>query len=219
MRGIELYIAEGKGFFGEGSLRVPVVAYWPGVTAPRTDPSVISLMDLFPTFAAISGADIPTDRHIDGKDLSSILFSNASRSPHNLLTFYHESTLFAVRHGPFKIYFYEMAYPTNDELRANCRGTYPIHNWMQGEFSPRVKLSKPRIYNVEEDPREFYELPVEDYAEILQNVEDLIAQHEKTLNDIPEPLLGDNFHSNRVVPCCNYPYCVCWLLNQYCELM
>ncbi|ELU03286.1 hypothetical protein CAPTEDRAFT_212288 [Capitella teleta] len=201
----------GKGFFFEGSIRVPMIAYWPGTLPPRRDSTVVSLMDLFPTFASLSGAHLPTDRHIDGLDITPLLFPEtaAPQSPRDLLTFYHESILLAVRYGSFKIHFYDLALPSDELLVANCRGTYPIINWMEGETVSRVKLPLPKIYNVEEDPREMYQLPIEDYTEMLGIVDTLIAEHEETLTDIPEPLLSKEFLSKLVIPCCNYPYCVC----------
>jgi arylsulfatase A-like enzyme len=58
----------------EGGVRVPAIVRWPGrVAAGReTDAPAIGY-DLLPTLAAVGGAAVPTDRTIDGEDLSPLL--------------------------------------------------------------------------------------------------------------------------------------------------
>ena len=56
----------------EGGIRVPFIVRWPG-TAPagRVDhETVAGAVDLFPTLAAIAGAELPAGVKFDGKDLS-----------------------------------------------------------------------------------------------------------------------------------------------------
>ena len=58
----------------EGGIRVPAIVRWPGHVAPgsETDTPAIGY-DLLPTLAAAAGAAVPTDRPIDGEDLSAVL--------------------------------------------------------------------------------------------------------------------------------------------------
>jgi arylsulfatase A-like enzyme len=62
----------------EGGLRVPAIVRWPGHTAAgrETDTPVIGY-DLMPTLAAIGGAAVPTDRPLDGEDVSAVLRGEA----------------------------------------------------------------------------------------------------------------------------------------------
>jgi arylsulfatase A-like enzyme len=61
----------------EGGLKVPCVMRMPGRIEPgRTSSSVVSSLDLFPTFAGLAGADVDSSR-LDGRDLSAHLFKNA----------------------------------------------------------------------------------------------------------------------------------------------
>jgi hypothetical protein len=53
----------------QGGLRVPCFARVPGV-APREDAQVASPIDWLPTLSRACGLDVPTDRKIDGVDLS-----------------------------------------------------------------------------------------------------------------------------------------------------
>ncbi len=68
----------GKGDFLEGGVRVPALAWWPGVIAPgQIVGDIIHETDLFTTFARLGGAtkNIPTDRIIDGIDQTSLLYN------------------------------------------------------------------------------------------------------------------------------------------------
>jgi arylsulfatase A-like enzyme len=59
----------------EGGIRLPFIARWPGrVPAGRVDDTtVLSAVDLFPTFGALAGAALPTGASLDGEDRSAAL--------------------------------------------------------------------------------------------------------------------------------------------------
>ena len=60
-----------KGTTWEGGLRVPCLVRWPGHVQPGTVSSVVATaMDLLPTLAAMAGADLPSDRIINGRDIT-----------------------------------------------------------------------------------------------------------------------------------------------------
>jgi arylsulfatase A len=51
----------------EGGIRTPCIIRWPGYTKPNTEcDDPISFVDYAPTFAALAGTSMPTDRAIDG---------------------------------------------------------------------------------------------------------------------------------------------------------
>jgi arylsulfatase A-like enzyme len=57
----------GKASIYEGGIRVPCIMRWPGeIEAGKTNDGLIATIDLFPTFAMLSGAKLPDDRAIDG---------------------------------------------------------------------------------------------------------------------------------------------------------
>lgn len=58
-----------KGGTWDGGQRVPCIMRWPDKIQPTESMSVTTAMDLYPTLARIGGADLPTDRVIDGVDL------------------------------------------------------------------------------------------------------------------------------------------------------
>lgn len=58
----------------EGGLRVPCVVWGPGrIPAGSVCSELATMMDFLPTFAAMAGVPLPTDRVIDGKDIRCLL--------------------------------------------------------------------------------------------------------------------------------------------------
>ncbi|MSU59292.1 MAG: twin-arginine translocation pathway signal protein [Pedosphaera sp.] len=69
-----LPLAHGKGTLGEGGIRVPCLARWPGkIPAGKVSHQVGITMDWSATILKLAGAQPPKDRPLDGKDLLPIL--------------------------------------------------------------------------------------------------------------------------------------------------
>jgi len=96
----------GKGQVFDGGIRVPCIARWPGqLPAGAVSDGIASVMDWLPTFAGLSGAALPTDRVLDGKDLWPMLAgAPESASPHEALFFFKGPELAAVRSGRWKLH-------------------------------------------------------------------------------------------------------------------
>jgi len=95
-----------KGTTWEGGMRVPCIVRWPGrVTAGRVSTELTTAMDLFPTLAGLCGASVPTDRTIDGRDITPLLLDPAATSPHEAFLYYWMNDLEAVRSGRWKLHF------------------------------------------------------------------------------------------------------------------
>lgn len=61
-------------------------------------------MDLLPTFAKLSGGEIPQERILDGRDVSDILLGRpGAKSPHDAFYYYWQHDLRAVRSGRWKL--------------------------------------------------------------------------------------------------------------------
>ena len=88
----------------EGGQRVPTFVLWPGRIPARESDAMAMNIDLFPTFLALAGLPEPSDRTIDGRDLSATWLQGAE-SPHDHL--YYFPTLSpepdAVRDARFKL--------------------------------------------------------------------------------------------------------------------
>lgn len=89
----------------EGGLRVPFIIRAPGkVPANTVSHEVSSTLDLFPTIAKLAGGKIPTDRIIDGHDVSDLWFGKPGiKSPTDVFYYYQHTNLQAVRSGRWKL--------------------------------------------------------------------------------------------------------------------
>jgi arylsulfatase A-like enzyme len=100
-------LREGKTTAFEGGVREPCVMRWPGtVPAGVTCHELAATIDLLPTFAALAGATLPTDRVIDGKDIRPLMTNESgAKSPHGAYFYYWGRGLRAVRSGKWKLIF------------------------------------------------------------------------------------------------------------------
>ncbi len=98
-------LREGKGTMWEGGYRVPYVMRWPGIIPADTKCDEFAVtMDLFPTIARLIGADVPTDRVIDGKDIWPLMAGDdGAKSPHEAFYCYYGRELRAVRDRQWKL--------------------------------------------------------------------------------------------------------------------
>jgi arylsulfatase A len=63
-------LREGKATTFDGGLREPCIMRWPGrIPAGTACRELAATMDLLPTFANLAGAELPSDRIIDGRDI------------------------------------------------------------------------------------------------------------------------------------------------------
>jgi arylsulfatase len=102
---IETLYRGGKGDYTEGALRVPAMAWWPGVIAPgQTVGDIIHETDLFTTFARLGGAteNIPTDRIIDGVDQTALFLKGDTFSRRDYVFIYTGNILAAMVKGRYK---------------------------------------------------------------------------------------------------------------------
>ena len=91
----------------EGGTRVAALMRWPGkIPAGSVCHELVAGFDLFTTFAKLADAAIPTDRIIDGKDISALMFGDKSApGPHDAFYYYQGFQLAAVRSGKWKLVF------------------------------------------------------------------------------------------------------------------
>ncbi len=104
--GSNLPLRDHKGTTWEGGQRVPCLVRWPGqvpagtiVTAPT------SSLDLLPTLGRACGADIPTDRTLDGSDVGALLgWGDAPPDPERPFFYIGDGNIEAVRCGRWKLH-------------------------------------------------------------------------------------------------------------------
>ncbi|MES2594461.1 MAG: sulfatase [Verrucomicrobiota bacterium] len=96
----------GKGSTMEGGMRVCTIAWWPGkISGSSSTNAITTHMDWLPTFAELAGGEVPSDRKIDGIDLSPLLLGDRLAFQARETFFYYRGfTLEAVRTGPWKLH-------------------------------------------------------------------------------------------------------------------
>ncbi|MGH3478678.1 MAG: sulfatase-like hydrolase/transferase [Nocardioidaceae bacterium] len=102
---IETLYRGGKGDYLEGGVRVPAMAWWPGVIeSGQIVGDIIHETDLFTTFARLAGATehIPTDRIIDGLDQTALLLNGDTHSRRDYVFIYTGDILAATVKGRYK---------------------------------------------------------------------------------------------------------------------
>ncbi|HAD57856.1 MAG TPA: N-acetylgalactosamine-6-sulfatase, partial [Planctomycetaceae bacterium] len=99
-------LRSGKVSTFEGGVRVPTILWGPGrVPAGTTCDSIASTMDVMPTFAALAGAKVPTDRVIDGEDIRHLIHGHFDQADQDRAYFYYLRVhLQAVRQGNWKLH-------------------------------------------------------------------------------------------------------------------
>jgi arylsulfatase len=100
------FLRGAKGDVLEGGVRVPAMAWWPGMIEPLQDPlDFLHITDLYTTAARLAGAvdDLPLDRVIDGVDQTPLLLEGEGHSRRNYMFHYSGGDLAAIRYGNTKI--------------------------------------------------------------------------------------------------------------------
>ena len=93
-----------KGDTWEGGMRVPCIVRWPGrIHAGTMSSELATAMDLLPTLASIANVEHPRNRTIDGRDISGLLYGEAT-TPHDAFFYYRGNSLEAVRSGEWKLH-------------------------------------------------------------------------------------------------------------------
>ena len=101
-----------KGSTWEGGVRACTIAWWPGrIPAGSVSHAICGMHDILPTIAAVSGGQLPTDRSIDGRDISDVLFDSdsATAGPHDSFLYFRGLDLQAVRRGRWKLHLKDKA--------------------------------------------------------------------------------------------------------------
>ncbi|MCP4456372.1 MAG: sulfatase-like hydrolase/transferase, partial [Planctomycetes bacterium] len=92
-------LREGKGSCYEAGSRAPCIVRWPGkVPENSVSNALFATIDFLPTFAALAGFDVPSDRLIDGVDQTRLLLGRSKAGERD--TFFYQGN--GVRQGKWK---------------------------------------------------------------------------------------------------------------------
>ncbi len=91
-----------KGSLWEGGHRVPAIAWWPGrIPAGSTTDALTICLDVMPTIAALTGAEVPAGHSPDGESLLPVVLRN--EPPEDRWLFWEYEGQQAVRYGDWKL--------------------------------------------------------------------------------------------------------------------
>ena len=160
-------LREGKGTTFEGGMREPTLFWWPGNVKPGVQIEMGATMDLLPTFCALAGVDPPTDRTLDGYDLSALLLGESDTGIRDRVFYWREEQLWAVRVGPWKAHF----------ITQGCYGIGP----------ERVEHKSPELYHLEHDPSEKYNI-AQYHPDVIERLVAMAQEHRASIEPVENQL-------------------------------
>jgi arylsulfatase A-like enzyme len=160
----------------EGGHRVPFIVRWPErVEHGTVVDEPICLTDMMATFAAIIGAELPSEAGPDSVDISPALFgrggpdaTSSLRPLREAIVSHSEDGTFAIRRGGWKLI-----------LDNRTSG-----GWMVPEGRPPVPGTPGQLYHLAEDPAETRDLWAERPA-IVADLTALIEKYKKEGRSVP----------------------------------
>ena len=163
-QGSNLPLRGRKGRTDEGGMRVPCVVRWPGKIPSGTKSNLItSTLDLLPTFAAISGGEMPNVRTIDGVNIWPILSGKEKSNVRDVFFYYQMDQLQAVRSENWKLFV---------GMESKKR------NW--GKSEGRKELA---LYNLAEDIHEDKNVAA-DNPKVVKSLQNWANEARKDLGDL-----------------------------------
>lgn len=110
-------LRDGKGTTFEGGQRVPCLIRGPGIPPGTVCDALTGTIDVLPTIAAIIGSPLPSDRKIDGMDVSTLWMGTDTRSPREEFVYYTaQGEVEGIRQGDWKLLVKKPA-PPNQQAK------------------------------------------------------------------------------------------------------
>ena len=138
-----------KGHTWEGGIRIPGIAYWPGVIkGGRVSDGMFDLMDLFNTSLTMGGVSwqkLPRDRYYDGVDQTSFLLSDTGESNRQTVFMWNQYDFMALRWREFKAHL---------KINAVDNMSYSSNGGWQNSLV--IDTLYPWTYSLYRDPKERY---------------------------------------------------------------
>lgn len=155
----------GKGGTYEGGMREPTLFWWPGRIKPGIVTDLGATLDLFPTICKLANVSLPTDRIYDGYDISPVI-TGIGKSPRDVVFYYRDTDVFAVRKGEYKAHFFTQPEYGSDERRLQ---------------------EPPLLYNLNVDLSEKYNIANE-HPEVIVEIRKILEDHQNTVIPVENQL-------------------------------
>jgi len=136
-----------KGSVFEGGVREPCIMRWPGrIPAGTTCNQIAGNIDVLPTIAKITAATPPSDRVLDGRDITSLMFQTGAPPVRDTQLYFNawDDKLGAIRQGDWKLFL------TSPERKAQPKkGVAPKANGAN-----RAEVGDGSLFDLAKDPGE-----------------------------------------------------------------
>ena len=153
-------LRDGKGSTYEGGQRVPGIFWWPGtISAGSVTSFNASNLDLMPTITTLTGATLPSDRIIDGIDISPVLMGKPEEASPAKYFAYAKGE--AIRVGDWKY------------RKGKTHGSWHKPK-EKNESAPNPVVEQ--LFNLKEDLAEENNL-IEEYPEKASELRQLLESH------------------------------------------
>ena len=153
-----------KGTTYEGGFRVPCIMRWPAkIPAGQETDNLVTSMDFLPTLAHYCGYAVPSDRVIDGHNVSGILEGESMASPTETFYYYQKQQLQAVRWGNWKYHL-------------------PLKERIKGPHFPDTEVGEARLYNLANDLSETTNV-IDKHPEVVTKMNQWIEQVRSDMGD------------------------------------
>jgi arylsulfatase A-like enzyme len=168
-------LREGKGSVWEGGQRVPCIMRWKGIIPPgEICNRLSSSIDILPTLAAITGAELP-EKKIDGINILPLMLGDKEANPrHEFLYYYLANSLEAVQKDYWKLILPHEGYQVYRFLKPGRDG------W-PGPIGTEKIISN-QLYDLRRDPGEWYDVS-EFYPEKVKELEAVAEEARKDIGD------------------------------------
>lgn len=168
-------LRSGKVSTFEGGMRVPCIVWGPGqVPAGKTCDSIASTLDMLPTLAALSGAETPKDRVIDGEDIRHLFQGEFDKATTDKAYYYYLRVhLQAVRQGKWKLHLPRDAEPI---------GAAPFSRNTHIAPADRIGFDAPFLVDLEQDIGESTNVAIE-HPDVTQRLLGLAETMREDLGD------------------------------------
>jgi len=176
-------LREGKGTSWEGGQRVPCIMRWPGVIEDGVICNKLaSSIDILPTLAAITGAQLP-DKKIDGVSLLSLMTGEKDAAPrHEFYYYYQQNSLEGVQRD-----YWKLVLPHTGRSYVGC---VPGKDGWPGKTTT-LTITKPELYDLRRDPGERYDV-ADVYPEIVKELQSIADKAREDIGDDIKGIRGKN---------------------------
>jgi arylsulfatase len=177
----------GKASAWEGGVREPCIWWGPGmIPAGTVCNEIIRSMDVMPTFANLSGATAPTDRTLDGHDITPLIKGQAgAKSPSNSYILYLQGFLAAVREGPWKLHL-----PRPKKIPGAGGESSDGSNILPEDI---IEVKEPMLFNLDSDPGERTDVAAQN-PDVVTRLLAMADSAKKDLGDYTQVGAGARFY-------------------------